>query len=60
MRSREAAAGALKTVGTTLVMKVGAPPARFNGTLFMTLGKELPEAPSRNDVARAFAWPSMR
>jgi dihydroxyacetone kinase-like protein len=45
---------ALKTVGTTLVMKVGGASGPLYGTLFMTLGKELPEAPDRKDVARAF------
>ena len=44
---------ALKAVGTTLVMKVGGASGPLYGTLFMTLGKELPAAPTRDDVARA-------
>ncbi len=44
---------ALRAVGTTLVMKVGGASGPLYGTLFMTLGKELPETPSRGDVARA-------
>jgi dihydroxyacetone kinase-like protein len=45
---------ALKAVGSTLVMKVGGASGPLFGTLFMTLGKELPEAPDRKEVARAF------
>jgi dihydroxyacetone kinase-like protein len=45
---------ALQAVGQTLVMKVGGASGPLYGTLFMTLGKELPQAPNRNDVARAF------
>ena len=38
-----------------LVMKVGGASGPLYGTLFMTLGKELPAEPSRDDlVARAF------
>jgi dihydroxyacetone kinase-like protein len=44
---------ALKTVGLTLVMKVGGASGPLYGTLFTTLGKELPAVPSRGDVARA-------
>ena len=44
---------ALKAVGSTLVMKVGGASGPLYGTLFMTLGKELPVAPTRDDVARA-------
>ena len=44
---------ALIAVGTTLVMKVGGASGPLYGTLFRTLGKELPPAPSRADVARA-------
>src|SRR5438445_2832973 len=44
---------ALKTVGTTLVMKVGGASGPLYGTLFMTLGKDLPVAPSWDDVVRA-------
>jgi phosphoenolpyruvate---glycerone phosphotransferase subunit DhaL len=44
---------ALKTVGLTLVMKVGGASGPLYGTLFSTLGKELPAIPSRDDVVRA-------
>lgn len=44
---------ALKTVGLTLVMKVGGASGPLYGTLFTTLGKELPAAPSHNDLVRA-------
>jgi dihydroxyacetone kinase-like protein len=44
---------ALKTVGMTLVMKVGGASGPLYGTLFMTLGKELPEDPTLTDVGRA-------
>ncbi len=44
---------ALKTVGMTLVMKVGGASGPLYGTLFMTLGKELPEEPALPDLARA-------
>ena len=44
----------LKSVGTTLVMKVGGASGPLYGTLFMALGKELPENPSRDDLVRAF------
>jgi dihydroxyacetone kinase-like protein len=44
---------ALKTVGMTLVMKVGGASGPLYGTLFMTLGKELPEDPAVADLARA-------
>jgi dihydroxyacetone kinase-like protein len=44
---------ALKTVGLTLVMKVGGASGPLYGTLFTTLGKELPAAPSHDDVVRA-------
>ena len=46
---------ALKSVGTTLVMKVGGASGPLYGTLFMALGKDLGAAPSRADIARAFA-----
>ena len=46
---------ALKAVGSTLVMKVGGASGPLYGTLFMTLGKELPDAPTRDDMARALA-----
>jgi dihydroxyacetone kinase-like protein len=44
----------LKSVGTTLVMKVGGASGPLYGTLFMALGKELPAEPTRADLARAF------
>jgi dihydroxyacetone kinase-like protein len=44
----------LKGVGTTLVMKVGGASGPLYGTLFMALGKELPESPTREDLVRAF------
>lgn len=44
---------ALKTAGMTLVMKVGGASGPLYGTLFMTLGKELPADPSLPDLARA-------
>jgi len=44
---------ALKTVGLTLVMKVGGASGPLYGTLFTTLGKELPASPSHDDVVRA-------
>lgn len=46
---------ALKTVGMTLVMKVGGASGPLYGTLFMTLGKELPDDPAPADAARALA-----
>lgn len=44
---------ALKAVGMTLVMKVGGASGPLYGTLFMTLGKELPENPALPDLGRA-------
>ena len=44
---------ALKAVGTILVMKVGGASGPLYGTLFMTLGKELPANPGVADVAKA-------
>ncbi len=44
---------ALKTIGLTLVMKVGGASGPLYGTLFMTLGKELPAAPAHADIVRA-------
>lgn len=44
---------ALRSAGTTLVMKVGGASGPLYGTLFMTLGKELPEAPEHGDLVRA-------
>jgi dihydroxyacetone kinase-like protein len=44
---------ALKAVGMALVMKVGGASGPLYGTLFMTLGKELPPEPTLADAARA-------
>jgi dihydroxyacetone kinase-like protein len=44
---------ALKTIGMTLVMKVGGASGPLYGTLFMALAKDLPAEPSRADLARA-------
>lgn len=44
---------ALKTIGMTLVMKVGGASGPLYGTLFLTLAKELPGDPSVADLARA-------
>lgn len=46
---------ALKAIGMALVMKVGGASGPLYGTLFMTLGKELPENPATADTARALA-----
>ena len=46
---------ALKAIGMALVMKVGGASGPLYGTLFMTLGKELPEDPAPADAARALA-----
>jgi dihydroxyacetone kinase-like protein len=43
----------LKGVGMTLVMKVGGASGPLFGTLFMSLGKELPVEPTGDDVAKA-------
>ena len=45
---------AVKAVGTHLVMKVGGASGPLYGTLFLTLGKELPADPGLADVAKAF------
>jgi dihydroxyacetone kinase-like protein len=44
---------ALKAIGMALVMKVGGASGPLYGTLFMTLGKELPAEPTIADAARA-------
>jgi dihydroxyacetone kinase-like protein len=44
---------ALTAIGTTLVMKVGGASGPLYGTLFMTLGKNLPEEPTRDDFVKA-------
>lgn len=46
---------ALKAIGTKLVMTVGGASGPLFGTLFMTLGKELPEAPGRAELSAALA-----
>ena len=46
---------ALKAVGMTLVMKVGGASGPLYGTLFMSLGKALPEDLTIAGVAEAFA-----
>jgi phosphoenolpyruvate---glycerone phosphotransferase subunit DhaL len=44
---------ALKSIGMTLVMKVGGASGPLFGTLFMTLGKELPATFDRADLLKA-------
>jgi dihydroxyacetone kinase-like protein len=44
---------ALKAIGMALVMKVGGASGPLYGTLAMTLGKELPAEPARDDLVRA-------
>ena len=46
---------ALKAIGMALVMKVGGASGPLYGTLFMTLGKELPAEPTLADAARALS-----
>ncbi|MCB1378669.1 MAG: dihydroxyacetone kinase subunit L [Alphaproteobacteria bacterium] len=46
---------ALKTIGMTLVMKVGGASGPLYGTLFMALGKELPAEPTFVDLAHAMS-----
>jgi phosphoenolpyruvate---glycerone phosphotransferase subunit DhaL len=45
---------ALQSAGTTLVMKVGGASGPLYGTLLISLGKAMPAAPSRADIAQAF------
>lgn len=45
----------LAAIGTTLVMKVGGASGPLYGTLFLQLGKNLPEAPTVAEAATAFA-----
>jgi phosphoenolpyruvate---glycerone phosphotransferase subunit DhaL len=45
---------ALKAIGSQLVMKIGGASGPLYGTLFLSLGKELPPQPSLLDVASAF------
>lgn len=44
---------ALRTIGTQLVMTVGGASGPLYGTLFLTLGKELPPEPDKAAVAHA-------
>ncbi|MDX8492190.1 dihydroxyacetone kinase subunit DhaL [Mesorhizobium sp. VK22B] len=46
---------ALKAVGTKLVMTVGGASGPLFGTLFMALGKELPQAPDRGALTAALS-----
>ena len=46
---------ALKGIGMTLVMKVGGASGPLYGTLFMTLGKELPDNPTPADLGQALS-----
>src|SRR5215475_6343240 len=46
---------ALKAIGMALVMKVGGASGPLYGTLFLTLGKLLPELPTRAGLAEAFS-----
>jgi dihydroxyacetone kinase-like protein len=45
---------ALRAAGTQLVMKVGGASGPLFGTLFMSLGKNLPEALDRESLSKAF------
>jgi len=45
----------LKAIGMKLVMKVGGASGPLYGTLAIELGKHMPAAPSRGDLAAAFA-----
>mgnify|MGYP001806386568 CR=1 FL=1 len=47
-------ADALKSIGMTLVMKVGGASGPLYGTLFMTMGKELATGTTPADAVRAF------
>jgi dihydroxyacetone kinase-like protein len=44
---------ALRAIGTHLVMTVGGASGPLYGTLFISLGKELPAMPDRDDFAKA-------
>ena len=46
---------ALKAAGMQLVMKVGGASGPLYGTLFMTLGKTLPESPDREALANSLS-----
>ena len=45
----------LKAIGTQLVMKVGGASGPLYGTLFLSLAKEIDEAPTANTLRAAFA-----
>jgi phosphoenolpyruvate---glycerone phosphotransferase subunit DhaL len=44
---------ALKAIGTQLVMKIGGASGPLYGTLFMALGKALPDKPTTDEIVRA-------
>ena len=44
---------AINAIGYTLVMKIGGAAGPLYGTLFMTLGKELPDYPTTSDLGRS-------
>lgn len=44
---------AINALGHTLVMKIGGASGPLYGTLFMTLGKELPASPTASDLGRS-------
>lgn len=46
---------ALQKAGMQLVMKVGGASGPLYGTLFMALGKQMPDAPTRHDLSVALA-----
>jgi dihydroxyacetone kinase-like protein len=52
--SRKPLPDAVKSIGTHLVMKVGGASGPLYGSLFLTLGKELPVEPGLADLAKAF------
>src|SRR5690349_9087902 len=52
--SRKPLPDAIKGIGTHLVMKVGGASGPLYGTLFLTLGKELPAEPDAAAFAKAF------
>jgi phosphoenolpyruvate---glycerone phosphotransferase subunit DhaL len=52
--SRKSLPDAVKAIGTHLVMKVGGASGPLYGTLFLTLGKELPVEAGLADLAKAF------
>lgn len=52
--SRKPLPDAIKAIGTHLVMKVGGASGPLYGTLFLSLGKELPADPGLAELAKAF------